>query len=168
MGDAWKNVDEVIVHAFLFVFIEKITIQTDMKSKHTYNLLLVIAFLLITCGGFIYLAFRPKSLLLFQLVDTFCLTEEVDEIRKSFSAISIPDFVVYSLPAGLWTASYLLIMFYTTRIHNRETRLKLSLPLPVSAVVLEIAQYYSLCPGTFDFIDLICYLVPVTLFIIYV
>ena len=91
-----------------------------MKSKHTYNLLLVIAFLLITCGGFIYLAFRPKSLLLFQLVDTFCLTEGVDEIRKSFSAISIPDFVVYSLPAGLWTASYLLIMFYTTRRSTTE------------------------------------------------
>ena len=138
-----------------------------MKSKNTYHLLLVIAFLFITCGGFIYLAFRPKSLLLFQLVDTLYLTEWIDKIRNAFSTISIPDFVVYSLPAGLWTASYLLIMYYTTRRCKRDTRLKLSLPLPVSAVVLEIAQYFSLCAGTFDFIDLICYLVPITLFIIY-
>lgn len=138
-----------------------------MKSKNTYHLLLVIAFLFITCGGFIYLVFRPKSLLLFQLVDTLYLTEWIDKIRNAFSTISIPDFVVYSLPAGLWTASYLLIMYYTTRRCKRDTRLKLSLPLPVSAVVLEIAQYISLCPGTFDFIDLVCYLVPISLFIIY-
>ena len=138
-----------------------------MKSKNIYRLLLVIAFFLIICGGLIYLAFRPKSLLLFQLVDTLCLIEWIDRLRNTYSTINIPIFVVYSLTAGLWTASYLLIMFYTTRRCHRKTRIKLSLPLPVSAVVLEIAQYFSLCPGTFDFIDLVCYLVPIIIFIIY-
>ena len=153
---------------FLFFFIvATISTQMDMKSKNIYRLLLVIAFLLITCGGLIYLAFRPKSLLLFQLVDTLCLIEWIDRLRNVYSTINIPIFVVYSLTAGLWTASYLLIMFYTTRRYHRKTRLKLSLPLPVSAVVLEIAQYFSLCPGTFDFIDLVCYLVPIIIFIIY-
>ena len=138
-----------------------------MNTKQIYNILLVIAFLFITCGGLIYIAYRPKSLMLFPLADTLHLSKAVDSIREVASTIRFPDLVVYSLPAGLWTASYLLIMFYMTRKCNRKTRLQLSLPLPSSAVVLEFAQYFSLCPGTFDILDLICYIVPIISFIIY-
>ena len=138
-----------------------------MNTEHKYNISLVIAFLFITCGGLIYIAFGPKSLLLFSLADTLHLSKVVDSIREIATAMQFSDFIVYSLPAGLWTASYLLIMFYLTRKCSRRTRLQLSLPLPSSAVVLEFAQYFSLCSGTFDIYDLVCYLLPITIFIIY-
>ena len=139
-----------------------------MNTKQKYNMSLVIAFLFITCGGLIYIAYRPKTLMLFQLADDLFLSKIVDNLREVALAIHLPDFMVYSLPAGLWTASYLLIMFYLTRKCYRPTRMKLSLPLPISAVVLEVAQCFSLCPGTFDILDLVCYLVPITIFIIYI
>ena len=138
-----------------------------MNTEQKYNLSLVIAFLFIICGGLIYIAFRPKSLMLFSLADTLHLSKVVDSIREIATAMQFSDFIVYSLPAGLWTASYLLIMFYLTRKCNRRTRLQLSLPLPSSAVFLEFAQYFSLCSGTFDIYDLVCYLLPITIFIIY-
>ena len=138
-----------------------------MNTEQKYNISLITAYLFITCGGLIYIAFRSKSLMLFSLADTLHLSKAVDSIREIATAMQFSDFIVYSLPAGLWTASYLLIMFYLTRKCNRRTRLQLSLPLPSSAVVLEIAQYFSLCPGTFDFIDLVCYLIPIIIFIIY-
>lgn len=139
----------------------------DMNRKQKYNFSLVVAIMLITSGGLLYIAFRPKSLMLFPLADSLHLTKVVDNIRETASTIQLPEFIVYCLPAGLWTASYLLIMFYLTRKCNKRTRLQLALPLSSSAVILEVAQLFSLCPGTFDIFDLVCYLVPITIFIIY-
>lgn len=39
LGDAWKNVDEVIVHAFLFVVSKKCIDKTTYKSNLDYEIL---------------------------------------------------------------------------------------------------------------------------------
>lgn len=126
----------------------------------------LIAVFLILIGGSIYIVYRPKSIIIFRVIDYFGLTNYVDAIRNNLQEFLIlPPIFVNSIPAGLWTTSYLTLMYCNTRFHEKKTRMYLALPLPVSMVVLEFFQLAGLCPGTFDLYDLLCYIVPLIIFI---
>ena len=116
-------------------------------------------------GIMIYLLYRPQNLLAFKIVDALGLSHVIDNLRFSFSVFQLPPFVINSLPAGLWTTSYLMMMYITTKFHTRRNRLMLALPIPIMAIVLEFMQLCGWCPGTFDIYDLICYIVPLFVFI---
>lgn len=111
----------------------------------------IVASVMIMTGGLIYILYRPQNLLLFRVTDNLGLTPYIEQLRDEVEGFYLPLFVINCLPAGLWTASYLTFMFISTRYHNRKTRLLLSLPLPVSALILEFMQLIGWCPGTFDF-----------------
>lgn len=124
-----------------------------------------VALVLIVIGGTLYIIYRPQSILLFRLTDAIGLGPYINSIRKTFSHLPLPNFVIYSLPAGLWTASYLMIMYCNTASLNFKMRLILSLPLPICAIILEFMQLIGWCPGTFDIYDLICYIIPLIIFV---
>ena len=126
----------------------------------------LVALLLILTGGMIYVLYRPESLLLFRVTDSLGITPLIDILRSNSSRVMLPSFMINSLPAGLWTASYLIMMYITTKFHTRRIRLMLALPLPITAIVLEFLQLLGWCPGTFDIYDLICYIVPLFIFIV--
>lgn len=125
----------------------------------------LVALLLILTGGMIYVLYRPESLLLFRVTDSLGITPLIDILRSNSSRVMLPSFMINSLPAGLWTASYLIMMYITTKFHTRRIRLMLALPLPITAIVLEFMQLLGWSPGTFDIYDLICYIVPLFIFI---
>lgn len=137
----------------------------DIKLFLIYKKDWIIALLLILTGGMIYVLYRPESLLLFRVTDSLGITPLIDILRSNSSRVMLPSFMINSLPAGLWTASYLLMMYITTKFHTRRIRLMLALPLPITAIVLEFMQLFGWCPGTFDIYDLICYIVPLFLFV---
>ena len=137
----------------------------DIKLFVIYKKDWLVALLLILTGGMIYVLYRPESLLLFRVTDSLGMTPLIDIVRSNTSKVMLPSFMINSLPAGLWTASYLMMMYITTKFHTRRIRLMLALPLPVMAIVLELMQFFGWCPGTFDIYDLICYIVPLFIFI---
>ena len=137
----------------------------DIKLFVIYKKDWLVALLLILTGGMIYVLYRPENLLLFRVTDNLGITPLIDILRSNSLRVMLPSFIVNSLPAGLWTASYLLMMYITTKFHTRRIRLMLALPLPISAIVLEFMQLLGWCPGTFDIYDLICYIVPLFVFI---
>lgn len=96
-----------------------------------------VALLLILTGGMIYVLYRPENLLLFRVTDSLGITPLIDILRSNSSRVMLPSFIVNSLPAGLWTASYLLMMYITTKFHTRRIRLMLALSLPITAIVLK-------------------------------
>ena len=116
-------------------------------------------------GIMIYLLYRPESLLVFKITDALGLSHIIDNLRLSFSEFQLHPIIVNSIPAGLWTASYLMMMYVTTKYHTRKVRLMLALPLPIMAITLELMQLCGWCPGTFDIYDLICYIVPLCVFV---
>ena len=122
-----------------------------------------IALIPVLFGGLVYLLYRPKNIILFEVLNKLGGSTTIDIVRNKVEQIHLPDFVVYSLPAGLWTASYLMAMYLCTKQLNRKMRLSLALPLPISAVVLEFMQQFGLCPGIFDICDLVCYLIPIVM-----
>ena len=137
----------------------------DIKLFVIYKKDWLVALLLILTGGMIYVLYRPENLLLFRVTDSLGMTPLIDIVRSNTSKVMLPSFMINSLPAGLWTASYLMMMYITTKFHTRRIRLMLALPLPVMAIVLELMQFFGWCPGTFDIYDLICYIVPLFIFI---
>jgi len=137
----------------------------DIKYFWIYKKDWIVAFLLILIGGMIYVLYRPENLLLFRVTDIIGFTPLIDMVRSNTSNFMLPSFMINSLPAGFWTASYLMMMYITTKYHTRRIRMMLALPLPVMAIVLELMQFLGWCPGTFDIYDLICYIVPLFVFI---
>ena len=125
----------------------------------------ILSFLLIFSGGMIYILYRPENILLFRLTDSLGVTPLIDVVRSSTSRVILPSFIINSLPAGLWAGAYLMMMYITTKFHTKRIRLMLALPLPIMAIILEFMQLLGWCPGTFDIYDLICYIVPLFVFI---
>ena len=126
----------------------------------------VLALLLFVAGASIYLLFRSRQLLGFRLADAMGMGTTVDAWRDNVSHLHPSEFVLYSLPDGFWTCSYLLLIDLTLR-HERPTRRFLwASVIPVLGIGSELLQFMHLCPGTFDPWDLACYTTPLILYYI--
>lgn len=78
------------------------------KAKVISYLLSSLLFLI---GGFIYIAFRSTSLLMFKWFDILGLSNAIYTIRAGVSDYKIASsWILYSLPDGLWTLSYIIVM----------------------------------------------------------
>ena len=118
-------------------------------------------------GALIYLLFRPRVLLGFLVADRLGLGPTVDHWREAVSDWQLPDFVVYCLPNGLWAAAWVLIANRLFRDRSRRTRLLWASVVPTMGVVSELMQGMGILPGTFDWLDLVCYAVPYMVYILF-
>ena len=113
-----------------------------------------LSLLLFFIGGMIYLMFRSESLAMFRWCENLHIKEYVDALRVPYT---LPQWVVYSLPDGLWLCSYVL---FVSVIWNFD--LKQGWPyifsLPAIAIGSELLQAFDWMRGTFDWIDMICYI----------
>lgn len=112
-------------------------------------------FLPILIGGSLYIAFRSKSIRLFDWFDRIGITESIYSFRQIMIPYkkNIPSWLYYSLPDGLWVYAFAsaLIIYWNQEID----KVKYWLLVPfVSGTFIEIAQGLKLLHGTFDFLDL--------------
>ena len=105
-------------------------------------------------GGMIYLMFRSESLVMFRWCETLHIREYVDSVRIS---CTLPNWIVYSLPDGLWLCSYLLLVSAIWNFDLKQGWLYV-FSLPVVAIGSELAQAFGLMQGTFDWMDMVCYI----------
>lgn len=126
----------------------------------------VLSMALLIAGGGIYLLQRTTSLLMFRLVDILGMTHKVEEIRAS--AVAMPEFLVFCLPGGLWSASYVLLVDAVMAGQPAVTRLAWGALIPMIGLVSELLQAVGLCPGTADWRDAVCYGVPYLLYVLWV
>ena len=70
----------------------------------------------------------------------------------------LPEWVVYSLPDGLWVFSYVTLIsaIFGNKIYGNIYGV-IFLILPMTAILSELAQLFKLLQGTFDLVDLLCY-----------
>ena len=122
--------------------------------------------LLLAMGGMLYLLFRPRTLMMFGLADGMGLGGVVDGWRMAAQSLQLPAFVVYSLPGGLWSASYVLLTDALLRGQPRRIRLTGICVIPLIGAASELLQGFKLLPGTFDLADVACYLLPLAAYII--
>lgn len=136
-------------------------------KRYAHFMQVFVGILLLLVGGSIYLLFRDTSLLMFRWCDYFHLSDVVANIRFYMSNILVNDFVRYNLPDGLWVLAYMLIIDVLKNNEQRFMKLWWVLYLPTIALISEIMQLTSLIEGTFDYLDLLCYLIPIILYLIY-
>ena len=127
----------------------------------------ILSLFLLGVGGSIYLLFRPKTLLMFKWVESLGLNEYIDRLRDMVSGITLNHITLYSLPDGLWLASYIIVVNTIVSKDNKVNLLFWSFLLPAIAVTFEILQIPGVIPGVFDVFDLICYIVPLLIYLIY-
>jgi hypothetical protein len=127
----------------------------------------ILSFLLLGIGGSIYLLFRPKTLLMFKWVESLGLSEYIDRLRDMVSNITLNHITLYSLPDGLWLASYIIVVNTIVSKSNKHNLLFWSFLLPLIAIIFELLQIPGIIPGVFDVFDLICYITPLIIYLIY-
>lgn len=122
--------------------------------------------LLLVTGGLIYLLFRPRVLLMFLVADSMNAGGLVDSLRLMAADTKVPPFVLYSLPAGLWAASYVLIADSFTRTQPLAGQLFATAIVPALGLASELMQWVGLLSGTADAADAVCYMVPYLVYIL--
>ena len=126
----------------------------------------ILSIILVSIGGCIYLMQRTTGLLMFRIIDFLGLTDVVATLRAY--AMQWPEFVVFSLPGGLWSASYVLLADAVFAGQSNLIRLSWGSLIPRIGVVSELLQALGLCPGTADWQDAVCYGVPYMVYVVWV
>lgn len=126
-----------------------------MKTKQLIN-----PFLVFLLGVIIYLLFRSESIRFFDYLTYVKLDKPISNIRSFMLPLTkfIPDWIIYSLPDGLWLLSFSLII---SEIWNKKDNLHFwfwILLFPFTAIIWELGQAFHVFSGTFDWIDVIIYL----------
>jgi hypothetical protein len=126
-----------------------------MKSANP-KIFFCAALISITVGTAIYILFRSTNLLVFIWIENVGLGEDVIELRDWANPIlpHLPEFILYSLPDGLWAFSFSASILLIWRNEKSKKYLWLLVPI-VFAILPEILQKFKLFPGTFDVYDLI-------------
>ena len=123
-----------------------------------------LAVLLLTIGGLIYIGFRSESLLMFEWYEHIGGYRYILSFRKLCSQYEVSQFVKYSLPDGLWLLSY-MILIGTIWGNNRCNTYRLFIySMPLIAVILELLQSQFSVLGTFDVLDILSYILAITIY----
>ena len=120
--------------------------------------------LLLSAGGMIYVLFREEELLLYTFANHIGLGGVVMQLRGSLPSVHLPLWIANSLPDGLWSASYVLLMHGMMRPLGPRAQLCWASVIPSLGVISELLQGMGLLPGVFDTTDLLCYIIPYAIY----
>lgn len=124
---------------------------------------IIILLIPVILGGLIYIIFRTEKLIMFCWFDYLHLTSEIN-IAKSFrNTYAFPDWFIYSFPDGLWIFSYTAISLKIWKSSMNQNSFFWILSIPVASILSEFLQFLNIIPGTFDFTDLLFYLIGIVL-----
>ena len=141
--------------------------KTTNRGKQMALTAQVVAGVLLLLGGIaIYLLFRSQTIVLYQWCIHLGLGDFLSTLRQQVQSCDISDFVRYSLPDGMYCASYILLMDALWRNSGRVMRLCFALLIPVFAILHELLQAAALARGTFDVADLLCYATPLLVYLL--
>lgn len=125
----------------------------------------LLCFLFLTVGGAIYLLYRPQILLLHVLIDGLPFGNCIDSLREVAAKWPLPSFLTGCVPGGLWATAYILLVDGLTRGRcRRGQRLVGVSTIPFLGATSELLQAGGAIPGTFDWGDLLCYLLPLLVY----
>lgn len=122
-----------------------------------------LVFLLAAIG--IYFAFRSETIYLNKWAVEAGLGNFLQYLRNAVAGWHVSGFVKYSLPDGLFCVSYILLMDAIWWRSNQNVRIFLTTFIPLVAVIHEIMQGMGIARGTFDWLDLLAYAVPLVIYI---
>lgn len=117
----------------------------------------------LTIGGLLYLGYRNTNLLIFRWANFLGLSRIVNSWRKFCFQYPLPEWCYYALPDGLWLLSYILLIYIIWDSHTWKSIIWIY-ALPTIAITSELIQLLDSRFGTFDIMDVICYMGAILLF----
>lgn len=131
--------------------------------RYSKKLQILLAIFPVFIAILIYLLFRDKNIYLVSLFSELKCISNLEEIRDNSKIIQfyIPNWVIYSLPDGLWSLSiYSLVSIFV----GNKLSFIYNIVLFTIIILLELFQLFQFMKGTFDPIDILIYMIFFFLF----
>ena len=122
--------------------------------------------LTLMAGGTIYVLLRSRQILLNVLIDASGASG-IESAREKAAEWPIPEWIVYSLPGGLWSTAYILLIHTLTMGERPGRRLLWAALIPAVGVLSELMQRHHLLSGTADRWDVFFYALPYFFYFVY-
>jgi len=127
-------------------------------TPHSYrNRYILLSFLAVFVGGFIYILFRPIEPVFMKWFGIVGIENLLDSAREKSLSINsfLPDWMVYSLPNGLWALAYTIIVLRIWKGSNSIVKYFWILSIPVLVFGFELLQLTGEVQGTFCWSDML-------------
>lgn len=122
-----------------------------LSEKYFRRFYICLSFLALLSGGIIYILFRTSEPVFFNWIRAVGLGNWLYFVRNISLSLTptLPDWIVFSLPNGLWAFSYALLI--TTIWSESKSPLKYfwMASIPLLVLGFEILQLTGIIPGTF-------------------
>jgi hypothetical protein len=131
--------------------------KDETQNTNGFKLIVIASTALpLLLGGFLYILFRQRTLVMFDWFDLIGMTPAIDRLRAISLCFKsdIWPWVIYSLPDALWVFSFSSFVIHLWS-EERAIALMLSVLVVFLSAALEIMQYFRMVPGSFDFLYLI-------------
>jgi hypothetical protein len=121
------------------------------------SVLFLLSILTITLGGVIYILLRPAESIFFNWIRTIGLGNELTKLRELqfFITSVIPEWIIYSLPNGLWAFSYAAIITHIWWRSQSILKFFWIASIPILILGYEMLQLTAILSGTFCLQDLL-------------
>jgi hypothetical protein len=128
-------------------------IALSNRAKGVYGT----AFLALFLGGLVYVLWRPDTLPFFGWLEAVGLSEFVQWLRSYARPFypHLPEWLVFSLPNGLWAFFYALIMMHLWWYRKSWMKYFWLGSIPIVATGYEFTQYLGIIPGIFCIKDFV-------------
>jgi len=114
----------------------------------------------ILIGFGIYLLMRPYNLRFFSWLENTGIMWLIEWLRANVGEwlyLVLPEWVVYSLPNGLWSYGFMFTVVYIWRESKSGVRWFFVLAVVILSYGYELGQYIGVIAGTFCIVDLLFY-----------
>lgn len=117
----------------------------------------VISILAVLLGGIIYILFRSSDIIAIHWMNSIGMEGWIQEIRslELGGKLTVPQWIGYTLPNGLWAFAYALIISYLWIRRSSWMKWVWLSTIPTLVFGFEMLQYLKILPGTFSMEDLL-------------
>jgi hypothetical protein len=131
-------------------------ISRSLSPKYN-GLSIYLSLLAILGGGAIYIMFRNSEPVFFGWIRNVGLGHLLDIVRQYARNhnLLLPEWIIYSLPNGLWAFGYAILISSIWRGSSSPIRYLWLASIPVLVIGYEVLQYPGIAPGIFSIKDLI-------------
>jgi len=136
------------------------------RSNHLYQITYIsLSFFAVFAGGLIYILFRPEEPVFFNWFSAAGLENWLYVVREqSLSFCScLPQWIVYSLPNGLWVFAYTTIVLSIWTGSNSFLKYFWFLSIPFLVFGFELLQLTGKLQGTFCLNDILWSAIGITI-----
>ena len=131
-----------------------------MKLRLNKYLHLIINIILpILLGTLIYIVYRTDDLIMFNWLSLFGFQDSVNYIRNNNIFSQAPFWFKYNFSDGLWIYSFTNMIFLLWIDNINKSNFYYIYFFTILACVFELLQFFEIFPGTYDFSDILFYLI---------